>query len=194
MSWELFEVIRGMNLKDMEIQLALQCAPLIMRLKVSNLFSISHENVNKVIAMLKNTDISYYILLKTSKKTTLLLYREKELQEYLRNSNTRHALEDLGYSNIELEKILPIFRRRYQEYMLGSKNFPHEMGLLLGYPVEDVVGFIKHEGKNYLHTGYWKVYENVDEKVELFLQFEQAKERLVHLISNGGSILENIAV
>ena len=32
--------------------------------------------------------------------------------------------------------------------------FPHEIGLLLGYPVEDVLGFIRHQGKNYLYTGY----------------------------------------
>ena len=32
--------------------------------------------------------------------------------------------------------------------------FPHEIGLLLGYPVEDVLGFIRYQGKNYLYTGY----------------------------------------
>ena len=47
---------------------------------------------------------------------------------------------------------------RYRAYMNGSKIFPHEMGLLLGYPVEDVTGFMVHGGKNSLYSGYWKVY------------------------------------
>lgn len=45
--------------------------------------------------------------------------------------------------------------------MNGEQQFPHEMGLLLGYPIEDVVGFMEHSGKEYLYSGYWKVYENV---------------------------------
>ncbi len=38
--------------------------------------------------------------------------------------------------------------------MNQGKQFPHEMGLLLGYPVEDVVGFMENNGKNYLYSGY----------------------------------------
>lgn len=37
MSREIFELVREMDLKNIEIQLALQCAPLITGLKVSNL-------------------------------------------------------------------------------------------------------------------------------------------------------------
>ena len=44
--------------------------------------------------------------------------------------------------------------KRYACYMEEKGAFPHEIGLLLGYPVEDVLGFIRHQGKNYLYTGY----------------------------------------
>ena len=43
MSQEIFELVKGMDFKKIETQLALQCAPLIMGLKVSNLFIIQRR-------------------------------------------------------------------------------------------------------------------------------------------------------
>lgn len=37
-------------------------------------------------------------------------------------------------------------------------DFPHEIGVFLGYPLEDVIGFVRHKGKNYTCKGYWKAY------------------------------------
>ena len=66
------------------------------------------------------------------------------------------------------------------------------MGLLLGYPVEDVKGFIVHDGKNFLYSGYWKVYTDVSEKMRLFRKFETARENLVQWVSDGFGIQEAI--
>ena len=74
---------------------------------------------------------------------------------------------------------------RYATYMEERGEFPHEMGLLLGYPLEDVRGFMENEGKYFLYAGYWKVYENMTEKLKLFRKFEVAKETLLSLIYNG---------
>ena len=62
--------------------------------------------------------------------------------------------------------------------------------LLWGYPVKDVKGFIHNEGENCLYTGYWKVYENLAEKMVLFRRFEKARDILMELLSNGITIVE----
>ena len=62
------------------------------------------------------------------------------------------------------------------------------MGLLLGYPAEDVKGFVENEGKNFLYSGYWKVYADVEEKRRLFQKFENAKETVIQLLSYGVGI------
>ena len=80
---------------------------------------------------------------------------------YLGNQDVRQLFQKLGYKDFSLEYVLPRFRKRYEAHMNGEQQFPHEMGLLLGYPIEDVVGFMEHSGKEYLYSGYWKVYENV---------------------------------
>ena len=68
--------------------------------------------------------------------------------------------------------------------MNQGKQFPHEMGLLLGYPVEDVVGFMENNGKNYLYSGYWKVYADVPAKKHIFIRYDEARETLIRLLAN----------
>lgn len=192
MSRKLLEIVKGMDLKDIETQLALQCAPLITDLKISNLLIVQNDNVGKVLKILSNTDISHFILLVTEEKTTILLYRKYPLELYLSQKKIRKFFIHIGYQDFILEDLLSVFQMRYIDYMAGIKEFPHEMGLLLGYPLEDVEGFIKNEGKNYLYTGYWKVYDNLAEKVSLFRKFELAKESLIQMVSFGISIVDII--
>lgn len=64
------------------------------------------------------------------------------------------------------------------------------MGILLGYPIEDVIGFMENKGHNCLFTGYWKVYHDQAAKRKLFERFEYAKESLIQLLHYGMSMSE----
>lgn len=194
MSQEIYEIVKGMDLENIETQLALQCAPLITGLKVSNLLIISKGNEEVVKRILNRTGISYYRLIQTRTKTTFLLFRRNELEEFLADENVRNVLMKAGYKSLQIDKILRTFSLRYEAYIQGDKSFPHEMGLLLGYPVEDVVGFVENNGKNFLYSGYWKVYENQKAKVKLFDKFKVAEETLIHLLSNGLSMSDIIDI
>lgn len=194
MSQEIYEIVKGMDLENIETQLALQCAPLITGLKVSNLLIISKGNEEVVKRILNRTGISYYRLIQTRTKTTFLLFRRNELEEFLSDENVKNVFMKAGYKSLQIGKILRTFSLRYEAYMQGDKCFPHEMGLLLGYPVEDVVGFVENNGKNFLYSGYWKVYENQKAKVKLFDKFKVAEETLIHLLSNGLSMSDIIDI
>ena len=76
--------------------------------------------------------------------------------------------------------------------MNTKRKFPHELGLLLGYPPDDVIGFIKNKGKNYLWIGYWKVYSDLDSALRTFERFDKAKKLLLSWVVHGGSIREVI--
>lgn len=194
MSQEIYEIVKGMDLENIETQLALQCAPLITGLKVSNLLIIPKGNEEVVKRILNRTGISFYRLIQTRTKTTFLLFRRNELEEFLSDENVKNVFIRAGYKSLQIGKILRTFSLRYEAYMQGDKNFPHEMGLLLGYPVEDVVGFVENNGKNFLYSGYWKVYENQKAKVKLFDKFKVAEETLIHLLSNGLSMSDIIDI
>ena len=179
MSQEIFEIVKQMNLDNLEVQIALQCAPLISGLRFSNLFNVNNEQADYL----------------------MLLYKKDILENYFSDIRVKNILKNSGYEkNIvdeeDISGLIDTFADRYCCYMQTKKYFPHEMGLFLGYPVEDVEGYLKNNGENSLYTGYWKVYEDVAAKSSLFERFEKAKEQIIWFLAQGVSIknLENIAL
>lgn len=192
MSQELFEIYKTMNPNEVETKLAMQCAPLLSGLKVSNLLNTDKASVAYVKRLFKNSPISTHIIYESENKVTFLLYQKQKLEAYLHQKEVLHFMYKLGYSSVSLPFVLEEFTTRYHSYKKGNGEFPHEMGLLLGYPADDVNGFIKNNGKNYLHTGYWKVYSNPKETISLFNRYKQAQYSLLRMVSKGWHILDII--
>ena len=46
--------------------------------------------------------------------------------------------------------------------MNQNRGFPHEVGFVLGYPVNDVIEFESHKGHDCKFCGYWKTYSDVE--------------------------------
>ncbi len=51
--------------------------------------------------------------------------------------------------------------------------FPHEIGLFLGYPSEDVLGFIRNRAGNSKMTGAWKVYGDKEKAERIFEKYRK---------------------
>jgi len=192
MCQEVFKIVQTMDLSQVETKMALQCAPVITGIKVSNLLIVASSDEEKVRTILKKTGLIYYRLLRQNRKTTFLVFRKLPLAIYLQDSHVQRILKANGYDDLSLGGILRTFQYRFVTYMNQGEGFPHEMGLLLGYPVEDVEGFIQNKGKNYLYSGYWKVYQGVEEKKKLFDVYEMSKEQLIQLLAEGYSIRQVI--
>ena len=185
---EVFKIVQTMDLSQVETKMALQCAPVIAGIKISNLLIVSSCDEEAVSVILKKTGIIHYRLLRQDTKTTFLLFRIPQLVAYLQSFDVQRILKANGYEDLSLGGILRTFQCRYETYMNQGDGFPHEIGLLLGYPIEDVIGFIEQKGKNYLYSGYWKVYRDVPAKKKIFAQYENAKEELILLLSSGYDI------
>ena len=192
MSQETLNIVQGTDWKDIEMQIAFHCAPLIADLKLSNLLMLQNKDLDRTTSILKRAGISYFVVAATNGKAAVLLFDRERLEVYLRQEDVWKIFQDMGYQDDSMGKILYAFRLRYEGYLTQNWEFPHEMGLLLGYPVEDVEGFISNEGENCLYIGYWKVYENLSEKMLLFHEFEKARDALIYLLSSGLGIVEII--
>lgn len=188
MTQEVFELVKRMDIRAVETQILLRCTPLIAGLKPSNLLIIRSEQTDAVRQLLCNTRFSCCLLYCGRQKAVLLLYTDRPLKRCLEQQQVRSMLEQFGYRDFGFQALLSDFAGRYQAYMQGQEEFPHEMGLFLGYPPEDVRGFLENQGENALYTGYWKVYQNKAEKIRLFDQFDQVKETLIRLAAEGVSI------
>lgn len=183
MSHEIFQIVEELDQEDLQTQLALQCAPLLTGIKIANLLIVRNRNVKGVFGMFHGSRISVRVIYRSEEKTMFLLYQKEELEAYLQENEK--TMRIFGYNEMDVEKICQELSKRYAVYMEERGSFPHEIGLLLGYPVEDVLGFIENEGKNYLYAGYWKVYGNVVETMALFESYNEAKEQLIRMISQG---------
>lgn len=185
MSREEFEIVEKMDKKDLKTQLALQCAPLLTGIKPSNLLTLKCSSAEAVMELFQDTEITVHTFCRTEYRTTLFLFRETELMDYLEKNEVREALARFGYQTISLIDIFENLCARYQKYMTDHQSFPHELGLLLGYPACDVLGFIENEGQNYLYSGYWKVYANLPEALAVFKSYDEAREKVIRMVSRG---------
>lgn len=188
MSAEIIQLVCSMNLKNINTQIALQCSPLLTGIKISNLLITNCENEYLVKQLFENTSLSVEMIYKSDKRITFLIFQEDKLIDYLNGIEETALFNILGYNAMKLHEIFAEFSKRFTRYMEKREDFPHEMGLFLEYPVEDVIGFIENQGKKFLYTGYWKVYGNLQKALETFDRYNSAKENIIQLLAQGVSI------
>lgn len=192
MSFDIVDIIKEMDVHSIPLQLALQCAPVISGIKISNLLTIPAKSLRELSVVLKKTELSFRILYPGRERLVILIYREAKLKEYLEREEVMAFIYKCGYETSDISKIFPVFVKRYMRYMELKQDFPHELGLFLGYPIEDVEGFIKENGKNYLYSGYWKVYKDAELKIRLFKNYEKVQTEIVRLLYEGLDIMDII--
>lgn len=81
----------------------------------------------------------------------------------------------------DLDAYLELLAKRLGE----GTDFPHEVGVFLGYPLLDVTAFIETKGQNCIACGDWKVYHNEQEARCLFCKFKHCKDVYVKVHSEG---------
>lgn len=194
------DMFSNQKIEELESQLVLQCAPVLTNRKISNLLIIKNGCLCQLGELLSRSIISYYVLYVQAEKSIVLLYNREKLESYISDVEIHCFFMDCGYQEFELTAMFRKLRERYQNYKKyrgiqgKQKEYPHEIGVLLGYPLEDVKGFIENHGKNSLYTGYWKVYHHVSQKKALFVQYEEAKATLMELVKRGAGMTEIIGL
>lgn len=59
---------------------------------------------------------------------------------------------------------------------------PDEIGIFLGYPIEDVISYVQNEGREFIYCKYWKVYHNVDKSLALFEEIDNVCEKVASML------------
>ncbi len=164
--------------------MAYVAAPAIEKKKPSYLMTFTSKGKNMLALWrqygkeLCETFKLQHFELKTEKECIrVLLYREKALTWYLSHERNAKFMNKMGYGAIEhLHQKLGRLKRRFDTCC------PHEIGIFLGIPVEDVEGFIAHGGQNCLMCKYWKVYENPRRAQLLFNVYDTARNHMAEFI------------
>ena len=98
------------------------------------------------------------------KKALLYVYRPAKLAEDLCHETAKNILERHGYVPTLPGKCVSCLRRKLQT----DADFPHEIGLFLGYPPSDVRAFMQHQCEGCKAVGCWKAYGNEEEAQRTF--------------------------
>ncbi|MCI5805594.1 MAG: DUF3793 family protein [Clostridium sp.] len=174
----------------MALLLAIHCAPILSGSKAANIMTVTVHEFDRIGYLLQGTGIRYRFLKTKGDKGILYLYREKRLRQYLEQEEIQEFLSEYGYDQVDIAKMLNLLSKRIQLYNDQEAVFPHEIGVFLEYPLGDVKGFLANEGKNFMYSGYWKVYQDLQGAVRRFIQYDMERELTIQALMQGKTIRE----
>ena len=188
------EIMKLRTSQDEEVRMALllaiHCAPILSGSKAANIMTVTVHEFDRIGYLLEGTGIRYRFLKTKGDKGTLYLYREKRLRQYLEQEEIQGFLSEYGYDQVDIAKMLNLLSKRIQMYNDQDAVFPHEIGVFLEYPLGDVKGFLANEGKNFMYSGYWKVYQDLQGAVRRFTQYDMERELTIQALMQGKTIRE----
>ncbi len=123
----------------------------------------------------------------------LYVYRPALLRAQLAQRRVAAYLRGEGYNPADLSACIVKLHRRIcgtdlAAKLSGSCTFPHEIGFFLGYPYDDVVGFIENKGENCLCVGCWKVYSRQRDAEACFCRYKTQTAAYEDLYDGGVSL------
>ncbi len=176
--------------RRLQFQVIFQCAPLLKGIKRASLVSVDEGGLRDLREIFEETKITYRILGSYRGRGLVLCFREKELEEYMNRPEIGRFLAVYDYCGEGIRDLLGRLSERVRGYVERGEEFPHEIGVFLDYPLEDVRGFIESGGKRSFLSGYWKVYDNPAKAQLLFWVYDRAKRSAVNEFLAGKSVRE----
>lgn len=136
-------------------------APTLAGMKTGNLFPCDFQDRTAFFKTLQEANqilvprgLRLLPLRLEETRALLYLFRPDHLSRDLSQEEARSILTQAGYEDADYRPCLRELTRRLR----AKEEFPHEIGLFLGYPPEDVRGFMEHQGRCSKCSGCWKVY------------------------------------
>ncbi len=132
-------------------------------------------------AFIKSIGLDFIELRESDDSIVVLIYNHSLLEKYIGKEGNKEFLVGLGYSEDgTIVEYLNVLTNRYKEF-----NCPHELGIFLGIPINDVKDFMNCNDKKCLLCGYWKVYNDCISAKRIFQYYDQVKEYTADSISKG---------
>lgn len=166
------------------------CAPTLASLKAGSLFSCAFASLEALYASLRQLNrrlqgkgLRALPLRFRDGMGLIYLYRPGLLCTALRDEQAAALLAECGYDGADTDRLV----KRLQDRLAAEAEFPHEIGLFLGYPPSDVEGFM-HRRDEAKCTGPWKVYGDVEAAQATFRQYRQCTHSALQRLAQGCGI------
>lgn len=171
-------------------EFANHCAPAICGIKSSNLINCKFDLFDDLIGEIEelnkkyNPNYKFVILKKTRNNALILVYKTNVLENTIYEVNNYNYLYGIGYPlNEGIDCVIEHLKERINNF----SDFPHEIGVFLGYSLDDVLAF-NDKTKKCLYVGIWKVYYDVEGKLKIFEKYNRCRDVVVKLLNKGFNI------
>ncbi|MCR5544414.1 MAG: DUF3793 family protein [Eubacterium sp.] len=175
------------------------CSPTLAGIKTGNLFSCEYldykhlvKDLRRINSILLKKGIKAIPIRCLNHRALIYLFRPSFLEKDLCDKDTALLLIQLGYNVDNMSDCVKCLCEKTMS-IKSSKDFPHEIGLFLGYPYEDVKGFIDHKGECSKCIGCWKVYGDVTRAEDTFDRYKKCTSDYVSRFKEGMT-LDQLAV
>ena len=124
--------------------------------------------------------ITYRIITTHDGGKRVLFINEKSMEKVLVNKRCINFLKFVGYtSDYEFNDYMDelVFR-------LQSEEFPHEIGVFLGYPLKDVLGFMGYGKNELVEVKNWRIYGDKEISYEVYNNFMRDKAIMKEMIES----------
>ena len=154
------------------------CAPVLTGIKTGGLFNtceldphtICKETV-KARKRLRRFGIDIRLFFTGGKMPLVYVYRPDALARDLADPEVQAFMTPLGYSTFDVQSALVQLAKRLRK----SDGFPHEIGLFLSYPLDDVKSFVEFGSRCCKFSGHWCVFHNEDQARKCFAAYDHSR-------------------
>lgn len=154
----------------------LHCAPTLAGLKTGSLFSCEYPCEEEMRCQVRDWNrrlvpkgLRVLPLRYQRGRGLIYVYRPERLGRDLRDPLAGALLAQRGYAGADADRCVRHLMSRLKE----GEEFPHEIGLFLGYPPVDVDGFIHQGPRKCKLVGDWKVYGDATAAERKFAQYKK---------------------
>lgn len=167
------------------------CSPTLAGMKTGNMFTCPftdaaqmRDRIRQWNRLLGKKGLRIIPLQVQNNKVLIYVFRPSHLSRDLQQDIACRLLQDRGY-NVKAPKhcILQLIKR-----LSECEEFPHEIGLFLGYPPEDVCGFIENKAEGCKCVGCWKVYGDAKTAQKTFDKYKKCTDVYCAQFAKGRSI------
>lgn len=167
------------------------CSPTLAGMKTGNMFTCSYADINEMRGAVRcwnqklgKKGLRFLPLQFRDNRALIYVYRPARLSRDLRDETACRILCEKGYGMGTPERCIGQLVKRMGE----SDEFPHEIGLFLGYPPEDVCGFIENRADGCKCVGCWKVYGDAEAAQKTFAKYKKCTDVYCEQFAKGKPI------
>jgi len=175
---ELVAWAKGKPFVKKKLFLVESLAPLVLGLKPSVLLNVSLEKESEWLEFEELFTQKEAFRIKEIRelkgRLQVIFYQRETLDTVLRQKSIQEFLTKLSYpQNYSLDSYLNLLKHR-----ITSLEFPHEIGVFLGYPLKDVMGFMGFLSLPYRRTQGWRIYGDETPSNEVYAKYRQARSTM----------------